>query len=156
MARAITDTIFHYSSPKTGFYSIHQLAMSPDNTESTTGYSNVGDDRLTVNVASCFNTGINFPQGATVTAAAIWYSNSSSSVDDVQALLWRKTLSDGSWDLIASKTFTDHLGYKSGALPLSAALTHVDTQHHMYGLVICLGKNDGFWGARITYTNAGD
>jgi hypothetical protein len=158
MARAITDTVFKYSSPKKGFYAIHHLAMSPDNTESTTGYSNVGDDRLTVNATSCFNSGINLPQGATMTAVTIWYANSSSSVDDVQALLWRKTLSDGSSDLIANKIFTGHLGYKAGVLPLAPGLTQVNNQQHVYGLVICLGENDGFWGARITYTynNAGD
>ena len=70
-AQAITDTVFRYSAPKTGYYSIHPAAMAPQ--KSTLNYEiNYSDGALYIStINSCHQTGLNLPQGAKITSLRV-------------------------------------------------------------------------------------
>src|SRR5690348_16507875 len=71
-AHAVTDTIFKYTNPRTGFFTIDPMALSADTDGRTytTDYQNGN-----ISGAGCFNTGVNLPNGATVTALTVWIAS---------------------------------------------------------------------------------
>jgi hypothetical protein len=70
VAQAITDTVFKYSTAQTGYLTIDAVAMAPMNTAAAANYINHPGGPLEnfSNDLSCFGTGVNLPQGATITA----------------------------------------------------------------------------------------
>jgi hypothetical protein len=70
-AHAVTDTIFRYSTPKTGFVTIQSIAFNPD--ASGTAFHSAIQLTLDVAGAACFLAPVNMPQGAKMSALQIWY-----------------------------------------------------------------------------------
>ena len=107
----------------------------------------------------CFNTGVNLPQGATITAlTAFWTSGIGAGHPAFQ--LFRHSPGGGPAMLVAGLTVIDDTAVqKPFKATMNAAAAVVNNNQHVYGLQICLpGTNDLFHGARIayTYTHAGD
>ncbi|HET7679363.1 MAG TPA: hypothetical protein VFK79_04415 [Xanthobacteraceae bacterium] len=149
VAQAITDTVFRYSSPRAGYYTIDQMAMSPD--RSTATYVNSWGAGLAGN--ACFNTGVNLPHGATITAVAFWYSSAGSG--NPRGMVLRHRLSDSTQHLVAIQTFADDSNTrKGGAIPVTAALALINNALYTYSFATCLNSGDNFFSARITYTYA--
>jgi len=158
-AYAVTDTIFKYSTPKTGYYSLSPNAFGGD------GFGNYGDhiigwpDYLGTSAGGCFTTGVNLPQGAKLTALAAW--TSSDAATGVRIHLHRVNLATGHSDeivLLQSKDTTQTRTTNTFKIPASATAT-VDNQRFDYGVAVCLASaNSRYLGGRITYSydNAGD
>ena len=60
-AQAITDTVFRYTTPKTGHFGIDVMAMAPDRTDAADDYLVSWSGVLGTGNALCFNTGVNLP-----------------------------------------------------------------------------------------------
>jgi hypothetical protein len=159
-AQAITDTIFKYSAPKTGYFTIDAMAMAPDGTSSADDFSITWATGLfTSTNGPCFNSGINLPNGAHITAIVVFYKSAATSDLDVTVL--RKKLSDGTANTLAGQAIPDDSDARAFAsIPLSSTPANlvIDNAHYSYGFGVCLGDGDTFYAARIryTYSNAGD
>ena len=163
-AYAITSDSFTYQTRRSGYYSISPAAFSPDSNNIkytklsglNTYLQNLTDTPPENN--SCFNTGLNLPQGATITYAVYWYNNYPLQQSAQPAFgLFRHGLHDGSNMFLAaigSNTGFTGRTYKLAATPVSV----VNNAAYTYTAKICLGYLDMFHGARIdyTYTSAGD
>jgi hypothetical protein len=153
-AHAITDTVFKYSTPKTGQLSLDPMAFAPASYIDADQYSMNWDGGIMTTNATCFNTGVNLPQGSNITALTMWESNSNSvSGIDPGIKFVRKNLSTGTAETIAQADFTDASGVRKGkSIGLDMNRTHVDNAHYSYGLGGCINSHMVFYGARITYT----
>jgi hypothetical protein len=161
-AHAITDTIFKYSAPKTGYYALDPIAFAPSQSSNTYVIGDVPDALYDTNgLNSCFGTGVNLPQGATMTVFAAWYS--SDTTGNVNVWLGRNKLGDGTFDYVAKLASTDTTKTRRAMnmrIPASSVAT-VDNARYSYHVGVCFGTsgaNSRFYGGRIayTYTNAGD
>ena len=152
-AVAITDSDFLYSPPKTGYYSIHPMEMTPEGNIAPPDYQPLppGSD-------ACFSTGVHVPQGARITQLAVWYTSPTAS--DPSFSFVRDNLTDGSTSsVIQSVNITDNSGVRKLAIiPLVGGFTLVSNTGFSYGFGTCPGEGGRFEGARIayTFTNAGD
>jgi hypothetical protein len=161
-ARAVTDTIFRYSTPKTGYYTIDPLAMAPVTFLATSADAYVIDAIGLFNAGSyyqCFSTGVNLPNGATITRIAAWLRSSTNGNPNVY--LHRKALLDGTNERVASQVLNDDTAQrKSVGANAVSSVARVNNGRYSYAFGVCLwpGYNDVFFGARITYTydHAGD
>jgi hypothetical protein len=154
-ALAITENVYNYSSPKTGFFGISNLAMAADNSEAT-NFSNNRNTFLNSRDFNCFNTGVNLPNGATIKNLVVYYSDA---VVPLDVTLLRQRLSDGAWEEIAIKAFIDATGTRRAqGVPINESLAQINNTQYVYGFTACLNGNAVFYAARIgyTYTNAGD
>jgi hypothetical protein len=161
-ARAVTDTIFQYSAPKTGYYSLSPGAFSPSSGGTSYGITG-GPDTLTDIAGSreCFNSAVNLPQDAKMTAFASWYK--SDIAKNITVLLFRSKPADGTSDIVAKLVSTDASGARKPinlVIPQSAIAT-VDNLNYVYSAFVCFhigNANNQYYGARIsyTYTTAGD
>jgi hypothetical protein len=152
-AFAITDSAFNYSAPKPGYFSISPMALSPDGNNSAFQYFTFYTGSFTG--GGCYNTGVNIPQGATVTSVRIW---SSSNADGVIFRMDALNLAAGN----STNVFTATAPVTGGARqvfvkPLNPPLK-IGNAGQAYGFAICIDPGETFSGARIdyTYTNAGD
>jgi hypothetical protein len=158
-AQAATDTIYKYTTPKTGYFAISPLAMAADS-EGADFFANFsgGSIKLNANSNTCFMTGVNLPNGATITGVAVFYSSGGSFSPNFQML--QHKLSDGTLTTIANESLTDNTGSrKSKALTLQTPDVKVNNLANVYSFATCLGQpSNTFFGARIVYTydNAGD
>lgn len=155
-AHAITSDSFTYSATKVGYYSISPSDLIHDGfSKSTEGHSNSWfGGTFTSESNSCYNTGVNLPEGSTITALVVWYSGTSGG--SVFSYLVRQSLSNGS---------TENLGSIGATVLLTRSYRLINTTKSVvsnglynYMLGVCLPPNGSFSGARITYTytNAGD
>jgi hypothetical protein len=153
-AHAITDTVFKYSTPQTGYVSLGPFAFGPATnnvsysiTPNYISSSEVGD--------VCFLSGVNLPNGATITQVRAWFASNSG---NAQVTFWRQPVGSFVEQVIVEKHDTD----TSGSLqPIAVNVTQfatVDNAHFFYEIMGCFDSNDTFHGVRITYTytNAGD
>lgn len=157
-ASAITDTIFKYTQTRNGYFGISPMAMAPDGTGAADDFSITWSDGLTSASNNCFNTGVNLPQGATITALRVYLQSAGTS--DVFVRLVYSELAGNSGDLV-SQTIANDTATRVGAtivVPDSMPQRVVDNVNIVYGLGVCVGPGDVFYGARVnyTYTNAGD
>jgi hypothetical protein len=156
-AQAITDTVFKYSTPKTGFFTIDAMALAPDNSGAL--YFNDWDDGLEASAGNtaCFNAGVNLPNGATITQVSVWAE--SAAFGNPNSNLRRKKLSDGSFDILAQAQLVDDTQTrKVQHVAVPAADAVVNNNLYSYGFGFCPAEDDVFYVARISYTyqNAGD
>ena len=159
VAQAATDTIYKYSTPKIGNFSINPFAMSPteDGVDYSTQFIAGGFIRLSSGTG-CFSTGVNLPNGATMTRLTTFWTSGAGPKPGYTIL--RHTLSDGATVIVATGNVNDDTGTRkpfSANIDATAAL--VNNNQHSYTFVICMGGlNDAFHGARVsyTYTSAGD
>jgi hypothetical protein len=161
-AHAITDTIFKYSAPKTGHYALDPIAFAPNQSSDTYVIGDVPDAVYdTSGLGKCFGTGVNLPQGATMTAFAAWYSSDVNG--NINVWLGRNKLSDGTFDYIAQLASTNTTKTRrpmNTTIP-GSLVASVDNALYSYHVGVCFGTsgaNSRFYGGRIayTYTNAGD
>lgn len=155
-AHAVTDTIFKYTNPRTGFFTIDPMALSAD----TDGRTYTIDyQNGNISGTGCFNTGVNLPNGATVTALTVWIASGAST--DPNFVLLRRDLGTGNADVLLnhvavhddSTTRTAHI-FKFANNPGAK----VDNTHTFAFAVCLLDATNFFLGGRIayTYTTAGD
>jgi len=156
-AHAITDSIFKYSTPKVGYFSIHPMALSPDQ-DTRTYMVTFGDATLTG--TGCFKTGVNLPDGATISALRVWFESDASS--DPIFYFIRHNLATGQEDaFVTSAVVHDDSAERVAhnfVIPNTSA-AKVSSGQYAYGFAFCGQQNrDRFYGARVayTYTTAGD
>jgi hypothetical protein len=162
VAKAVTDTVFKYSTPKNGWYGLSPMAFAPDGDASASGYTIPWPNYLALSngrLEGCFNAGVNLPQGAKITAVTAWYRSDSSG--SIRLYLDRSKVSDGTNAVVASLSSTDvSLARKAmnTAVPGSAVAT-VNNRDYVYSIGVCFERaNDRYYAGRISYTyvNAGD
>lgn len=159
-ANAVTDTIFQYKTPKTGYFSVSPEALAPENSDGAKVYLNAPNlVRPTFGAAVCMVTGVNLPNGASIKAVTAWVS---SDVDrGVLIELFRNNPATGQLTLIDSAESHDTTQTR-GAIEarfVAGAAPVVNNQHFNYAFAVCLGtSNSLFYGGRITYSysDAGD
>jgi hypothetical protein len=104
VAQAITDSVFRYSTPKTGFYSIDHLAVTPLRSidsylrEFNAGLVNTGSQQ------ACFGAGINLPHGATLKAATARYKSDAGGNPTFYVVVQqlRQRYTNGWWEMTAA------------------------------------------------------
>lgn len=163
-AYAITSDSFIYQTRRYGYYSISPAAFSPES--DTIKYEKLFGLRTYLqnltdtpaNNTSCFNAGVNLPQGATITGVVYWYDNNPLANSSQPAFgLLRHSLVDGSSLFLAA--LGSSTGFTGRTYRMAATTPSVvNNVNYTYAAKICLGWLDLFYGARIdyTYTSAGD
>jgi hypothetical protein len=158
VAQAITDTVFRYSAPKTGFYSIDRFALNPIgsffgamnyNREWNGGLWNNGTD------ANCFGTGINLPHGATLASVRVWYSSDTDG-NPAFRFIAQEFASPAQTIIFVAAPSDNSATVRSVNIPVDPL--KINNSQTSYALTVCLSPNDIFYSARVTYTydNAGD
>ena len=154
VAQAITDTVFRYSPPKTGYYSIDHFAMNPLGSGAADSYFrefSTGLNNTTGN--DCFGTGVNLPHGVTLTEVRVWYK-SGAGTPRFYFVFQRMSIAQQNYYL---RSPTDSSGtLKATNLPIDPV--KIDNSLNSYAFVLCIDPGDVFYSARISYTynNAGD
>ena len=154
-AKAITDTIFKYTTPKTGYLQIPASAFTPDNL--TNNYSN---DAVQItpstNNLTCFSAPVNLPHGVKMTS---WSLMQKSGAGEFSGGIRSSGYGGGaSGGLILYKPTLPDTG---GIVKLfNFAISEViDNTHHTYSVFACMTSSTAsFAGMRVAYqyTNAGD
>jgi len=155
-AHAVTDTIFKYTNPRTGFFTIDPMALSADTDGRTytIDYTNGN-----ISGTGCFSTGVNLPNGATITALTVWIASGAGS--DPNFTLLRRDLGSGNPDLLLNHVLVNDDSTARTAHNFkfaNNASAKVDNKH-TFGFAVCLPDATNFFlGGRIayTYTTAGD
>lgn len=156
-AHAITDTVFKYTTPKTGFLAFPPAAFAPAG-----GTYNIYNDgsilQVNTNNTTCLVAPVNLPQGATMTGLAIWYAKISGTVD---LKLVTMPFSTAAWNELLDMSLADTSFERVGkARSITGAAAKIDNVHNSYWLHFCATNSSStyFNSVRITYTytNAGD
>jgi hypothetical protein len=150
IARAITDTVFRYSTEKKGYLSIPPSAFLPEN--STRSYSTNGHQLTPQGSFTCFFAPAHFPNRANLTALAIWYKRT-----DAEAIVRLLRHDHYSSSAIIDKTLVatgDTVGVKNFAITSEI----VNNAQYAYQVLVCVDVADYLTQVRIayTYTDAGD
>jgi hypothetical protein len=160
VAQAATDTIYKYTTPKIGSFSMSPVQLSPNADNIDYSSDLFAGGRITVwSGSGCFSTGVNLPQGATMTGLTTSWSSVVGAGGAPSYILVRSTLNNGMKTLVAKGDVPDDTSsrklFKANVL---AGTELVNNHQHFYTLEICMGTNDVFYGGRIayTYTHAGD
>jgi len=156
--QAATDTIYSYSTPRNGYFSIDRMAMMPtDDVGAADFLIETGNGQGLRADNHCFNAAVNLPNGATVVNMAVWYS--SSGEGDPQFFLLRQRLSDGLTQVVAMAGPADDSNLRKLVVATPALKFKViDNERNSYGFRACLSQLDRFYAARLfyTFTEAGD
>ena len=154
---ALTASDFTYQTTKTGYLSIHPMALSADRDNADYIVSFIPGS-LTTSTNACFSTGVNLPQGSRITQLAVWYS--SPTEGDTSVFLQRITLATGFLSplLVSEDIPIGSTGRKLAIFPIAGGSSLVSNIGFAYGFGVCPGTDGDFHGARIayTYTSAGD
>jgi hypothetical protein len=148
-AHAITDTVFRYSTPQTGYVTYQGETFVPR--ESSTNKSSSLSGGLTTTFSDFFVTPVNLPQGAKVTQLRAYYKTATC------IYLLRSKLGDGTGDIPVSKCFNDASGdLVPGAV--NTAPIVIDNARYSYAMQVFAAQNGAFFNGRIAYTynSAGD
>jgi hypothetical protein len=156
-AQAITDTVFRYSTTKTGYYTIGHFGMIPDSAADAANYNNDLVGGITsLGAGHCFSSNVHLPQGATMKSVRLWYNEANQGTSFV--VLYRQSLSTTPATApIVSRTLPASGSSQTTAFPI-ATWGHVNNAGFAYGLAVCLGSGARLFSARIAYTynTAGD
>jgi hypothetical protein len=160
-AHAITDTIFKYSAPKTGYLPVPAAAFGPANSSGQYNFENEAEyARPATNNETCFKAPVNLPQGATMSVFSLWYAT-----DGGTGIVRLFRAGDtGGLDQLFSKPIPDNGDLNSRAVittkTFGGAMATIDNRAYSYWLFTCLtnGMDSIILSARITYTysTAGD
>jgi hypothetical protein len=160
IAQAATDTIYRYSTPRTGVFQLSALAMTPTDKNVDYEIEAPGGRVRMLSGSGCFTGGVNLPNGATITSVAGIIA-SGGGAGHPGFVFMRHTTSDG--DLVAiamlEEIFDDSGARKIFKAAVSEDAKAVNNNLYSYGFVVCLpGTADYFYGAKIgyTFTHAGD
>jgi hypothetical protein len=156
-AHAITDTVFRYSTPKTGTAMYPAAAFGPQNAPAT--YHN-GLVLQNIGSAVCYWAPVNnLPQGAKLTALVMFYVNEQTAPWSTELTRIRMA-APASSESIAQLTPPNSNGdFRSARLDITdPSMQIVDNQRYVYVMSRCVGSTEYFYSARLdyTYTNAGD
>ncbi len=158
-AKAITDTVFKYSTAHTGYLTLHPMAFAPDGPNSADSYFIDWDAGSLQNSGNraCFSTGVNLPQAAAVTAVAGWFWTNTANNPGTKLFLLRNSVQGGISDKLVNGTIGNTGGRKGLNFTVSQD-NKINNQTYLYALGVCLDQGHSFYGARITYTytSAGD
>jgi hypothetical protein len=156
-AQAVTDTVFKYSTPKTGYLAFAGNAFTP--LDDMTGFyvNNRRELRVKADDFVCFATPVHLPQGADMTSLAVWYRNQTATLT-VSVL---KATNSGVFSEIAKRNLPQGAGALLATKSIAGAAAIIDNQRSHYWLEYCAtdGSTDSQLNSvRITYTymNAGD
>lgn len=157
-ALAVTSGDFTYSSVKTGYFGIHPSALAPA-TSGSDGHAIIASSGYLIG-DGCFDTGVNLPQGATITLVTIWAKSDSEGAGPYVGL-FRNTPATGGNATIANKNFNDDSNTRKGftvSVPASNPARIVNNSNQTLGFETCMSAGTEFYGGRITYTyrSAGD
>jgi hypothetical protein len=153
-AQAITETVFKYSTPQTGWLMIPAAAFVP---VKTTNYSISNMGYITANTGQvCFLAPVNLPHKAQMTKLALWYSSINN--NDVIIDLWRQRSDTTAAAQIVHLFPPPTSGLLRGDNDDITDMGTIDNQQFAYHVHLCLNNSALFTRARITYTynNAGD
>lgn len=156
-AEAITSQDFTYSKKQVGHYAIDPLALAPYAEDLTYKNAYFGDLTITDGKAGCFGTGINLPQSARVTKFTV--VSSSSSNYEPNFGLARHDPKTGGTEFVANSKLEDDTEKRTlKRVKSNPDFSIIDNEHYSYSLLVCIGKDDHFFGANIRYifTSAGD
>lgn len=155
-AGAITDTIFKYSTTKTGYFSISAVAFSPNISTNQYYFQNQVDLRPSTNDLMCFAAPIFLPHGARMTEVRFWHANYNGSqtfrIMRRGVGRWFDVISTGSFP---QTTFTSYFEYAK-----SIPSVVVNNRDYSYHLEYCVQNGLNAWIAKArikyTYNTAGD
>ena len=158
---ALIETNFTYANKQTGYYSIDQAALTPDNDSADYAHA-LGDDQGLIDVNNhCYFTGVNLPHGARITGLLVAFSSPATPNSDAGFALLRTSLVDGTQVTLNPQptTIANDTNVRTLAnLPIVGGSSPVSNIGYTYAFATCLGAGGSFKGARIayTYTSAGD
>lgn len=160
-ANAITDTVFRYSTPQTGYLALPANVFTPLDDSTAYSVTNRSQLRLDTDDFACFVTPVNLPQGADMTNLTVWYQNQSATL---AVSLLRNTnldIPDGFKELARRNLPRGDASVRQEANRSIAGAAIVDNKDNHYWLEYCARNafTDGILqSVRITYTykNAGD
>ena len=155
-AMAVTDTSFTYSTVQTGYLMVGPADLVPAASVSANDY--VIDATVAFSFAgACFRAPVHLPQGARITSVRTSYRSSAAS--DHYLELRRSNPVTGAADYLATRFIvagSNARAYVNDVVPANLGL--VNNALFTYTYTMCVGSNDDFYGARITYqySSAGD
>jgi hypothetical protein len=160
-AMAITDSVFRYSTLKTGYLVLLPAAFTAGD-PAKDYVSNGGAIRPVTAGQHCWSAPVNLPQGAKMTALALQYQLEAGDTAFVQFI--RQKLSDGGQTVLVSEALSLSAVYRSASFPITdASLQTVSNGAYGYYVFVCFTENGAgnasvFRGSRVTYTytHAGD
>lgn len=151
---AVTSKNFTYSDEKTGFYSIHPLALSPASDDIDFSFALGGQFTSTGN--ACAGTGLTLPHGARMIDLKVKFLSDDQS--NLSVYIYAVHLVSGT-NIIIEETIPDDSNFsKLKTFPISGDAAIVDNARYMYGFSVCVAAGTQFRGARVRYkySNAGD
>jgi hypothetical protein len=163
VALAATDNVYRYSTLKTGYLTLLPAAFTPADTTKDYVNNGIAIRPLTAGQQHCWSAPVNLPQGAKMTALALYYQLENG--DSALVQFYRKRLSDGVGSLPVNQALALTGGaYRGANFPITdASVQTVNNGQYGYSLFVCFTENGAgtssiFHGARVTYTytHAGD
>jgi hypothetical protein len=156
MASAYTDTIYKYTTPKTGFLHLPAAAFAPSGPNNA--FNNNGIEIINgVNGTACFLAPVNLPNGATIGSVAAWYNHAAASNFGLEFIRYK--VIDGTLTDLLNKVLPTTGGSRKQAGYNITPAEVVNNNAYAYVMVLCMNAaTDSFYGMRIkyTYSNAGD
>ena len=156
IARAITDTVFRYDPPKTGYLMIPPSAFTPDvgtDTGWTKGSGTVVQG-TTPGTDVCFSAPVYLPHGSKLGSLRVWYAKS-----DMGMLNYKLRSQDEAFDfgvgtIIASRTppSTDFNISSVNNRITDVSVQTINNASHTYFFQACMDGGAQIWAVRITYT----
>jgi hypothetical protein len=161
-AVAISSDEFTYSSTQTGHLSIDPASLSPANEIAAKNFQ-IANLLLSTKSASrnCYNTGLNFPDGARLINVTVQYHRGGRIPPLVRMYQNGIQTNDGHILLQRTLQYTGG-GFAHPTIGLNNGIPSqyktVDNNASSYGFTFCLSNNDIFKGAKVEYTyiSAGD
>jgi hypothetical protein len=156
-AHAATDTIFRYSTPRTGFYSVSAVGMTPEVPGIDYVSDHVSGSLYVLSDGGCFTAAINLPHGVKITDVhGVWTSGGT---EDSVFRLYQYALREHE-PMLMRQGLVAGTGARRGirSVPTSTSQI-VNNNLYTYGFFVCtVEPADIFHGAKITYTymHAGD
>jgi len=159
VAQAVTDTIFRYTTVKTGYFGIDAMALAPQNSHAAGQLSSNWDvvAGASVSADGCYNTGVHLPQGATITQLAVYLTGNTGGSYNVA--LYRHKNTDGTTDRMAFQNLNGNGIRKQFNIAIpNNTIALVSNTGYTYGFGVCMDNTAIFHSARVayTYTHAGD
>lgn len=135
------------------YLSIDPMGMIPDSPASSSSYKTDWSGSLTndgFGVRSCFNTGVILPQSSSVTDLILTFQSAAASNPSITFV--RHNTATGVSETIVSRSLLEDGGARvTKTLFIPTTLRVVRNDLYSYGLGICLGRGDWFFGAKILY-----
>lgn len=151
-AQAVTDTVFQYSTPKTGYVTFQAQNFTPRS--STTEFNSSAGNGLVPTAGAFFSTPLQLPQGAKITALTVWYQTQTT------ISIIRQRLTNNVADVPVNRTFNAGGGaFTIGNANMPSPPIVINNAQFSYSLQVFAEPGPAaFFNARITYTytNAGD